>query len=232
MTAAEFLARRKTKLRLVIFDCDGVLVDSEGIANRILSRELTAVGWPIGPNEVEQRFLGMNLADMRPVIEAQLGHKLPASFSYHLQSAFETSLAAEVEAVDGAIAALDGVTALGLPWRVASNSSHEEMVVKFARIGITERVHGRAHSYQDVPRGKPAPDVYLAAAAAEGVSAAQCLVIEDSTTGIRAGIAAGMDVLAYVPHADPAPFRALGAMPFTSMFDLPGLIAHAQREAV
>jgi beta-phosphoglucomutase-like phosphatase (HAD superfamily) len=104
------------------------------------------------------------------------------------------------------------------------------MVVKFARIGITERAHGRAHSYQDVPRGKPAPDVYLAAAAAEGVLPSECLVIEDSLTGIRAGIAAGMDVLAYVPHGDAAPFRALGAVPFTSMYDLPGLIAHAQRE--
>ncbi len=231
MNPAEFLAARTAKLRLVIFDCDGVLVDSEGIANRIIASQLSKLGWHMTPHEAEQRFLGMTLPDMTPLIEANIGHPVPAEFGPSLMAEFLHRLTTDAIAIPGAIAALDGVTALGMPWRVASNSSHEEMGAKFHRLGISARVAGRTHSYQDVARGKPAPDIYLAAAAAEGVSPAECLVIEDSLTGVRAGRAAGMDVLAYVPRGDTAPFLALGAVPFSSMSDLPGLIAHAMREA-
>ena len=218
-------------LRLVIFDCDGVLVDSEGIANRIIARELTAIGWAMSPEEADRLFLGMTLPGMVPMIEAKIGRPIPADFGETLRVAFEVALAREVEAIPGAIAALDGVTALGLPWRVASNSSHAEMEVKFARLGILDRVRGRTHSYQDVAHGKPAPDVFLAAAAAEGVSPAECIVIEDSTTGMRAARAAGMDCLAYAPHGNEDAFRALGAVPFNPMADLPRLISHALRKA-
>jgi HAD superfamily hydrolase (TIGR01509 family) len=231
MNAAEFLAARQTPLRLVIFDCDGVLVDSEGIANRIIATELAKLGWHMTPHEAEKNFLGMTLPDMTPIIEAKIGHKLPASFGPSLVAEFLHRLKSEATAIPGALEALAGVTKLGMPWRVASNSSHDEMTTKFTRLGIADTIAGRQHSYQDVSHGKPAPDVYLAAAAAEGVLPAQCLVIEDSFTGIRAGITAGMAVLAYVPHANSAPYRALGAIPFTSMYDLPGLIAHAMREA-
>jgi beta-phosphoglucomutase-like phosphatase (HAD superfamily) len=134
-----------------------------------------------------------------------------------------------VTAIDGAIEALDGVSALGLPWRIASNSSHEEMRVKFARIGLTERAAGRTHSHRDVGRGKPAPDLFLATAAAQGVLPAECVVIEDSTTGARAAAAAGMDCLAYVPHGDGAILRAVGAVPFRSMYNLPTLVGLAAR---
>jgi beta-phosphoglucomutase-like phosphatase (HAD superfamily) len=122
---------------------------------------------------------------------------------------------------------LQGITALGLPWRVASNSSHEEMAVKFGRLNITEMVAGRLHSYHDVARAKPAPDLFLAAAAAEGVAPENCVVIEDSVPGATAASAAGMDCLGYAPHSDGAALRAVGAVPFASMFDLPGLIAAA-----
>jgi beta-phosphoglucomutase-like phosphatase (HAD superfamily) len=229
MTAEEFLAVRRHPLRLVVFDCDGVLVDSEGIANRIIARELTEIGWAMTPDEADRLFLGMTLPGMVPMIEAEIGRPIPHDFGDRLRIAFEEGLSREVEAIDGAIDALDGVTALGLPWRVASNSSHAEMEVKFARLGILDRVQGRQHSYQDVARGKPAPDVYYAAAAAEGVRPRECLVIEDSLTGVRAAIAAGMDCLAYAPHGNHAVFRALGAVPFNNMSDLPRLIALAPR---
>ena len=232
MNPADFLAARRSPLRLVIFDCDGVLVDSEGIANRIIAGQLTRLGWHMTPHEAEKHFLGMTLPDMTPIIEAKIGHKLPPAFGRSLVAEFLDRLKTDAEPIQGALEALAGVSELGLPWRVASNSSHDEMTTKFTRLGIADVVVGRQHSYQDVPRGKPAPDVYLAAAAAEGVLPTECVVIEDSFTGIRAGVAAGMDVLAYVPHANPAPFRALGAVPFTSMFDLPGLFAHALREAL
>ena len=229
MNAERFLAGRTAPLRLVVFDCDGVLIDSEGIANRIVARELTAIGWAMTPDEADRLFLGMTLPGMVPMIEAEIGRPIPHDFGDRLRIAFEEGLSREVEAIEGAIEALDGITALALPWRVASNSSHAEMEVKFARVGILDRVQGRQHSYQDVAQGKPAPDVYLAAAAAEGVDPRECLVIEDSATGIRAARAAGMDCLAFAPHGNHAAYRALGAVPFDSMADLPRLVALAPR---
>ena len=229
MSPEQFLAGRSAPLRLVVFDCDGVLVDSEGIANRLVARELTAIGWTMTPDEADRRFLGMTLPAMLPMIEAEIGRPIPRDFGVRLRIAFEDGLSREVEAIEGAIEALDGVSALGLPWRVASNSSHAEMEVKFTRLGILDRVQGRQHSYQDVAQGKPAPDVYLAAAAAECVDVRECLVIEDSATGMRAARAAGMDCLAFAPHGNHDIFRALGAVPFAAMADLPRLVALAPR---
>jgi HAD superfamily hydrolase (TIGR01509 family) len=229
MTPEHLLTSRSTKLRLVIFDCDGVLVDSEGIANRIIARELTAIGWTMSEQEAGHLFLGMTLLDMTPIIEAKTGHTLSEEWRQHMRSSFIDVLGHEVTAIDGAMEALDGVSALGLPWRIASNSSHEEMRVKFARIGITGKVAGRTHSHRDVKHGKPAPDLFLATAAAQGVLPAECVVIEDSPTGARAAAAAGMDCLGYVPHGEGANLRAAGAIPFRSMYDLPGLISLAPR---
>jgi HAD superfamily hydrolase (TIGR01509 family) len=140
------------------------------------------------------------------------------------------ALALEAIPIAGALEALAALSALGVPWRIASNSSHEEMDAKFARIGIAAVVAGRMHSHRDVKQGKPAPDLFLAAAAAEGVAPAECVVIEDSQPGVRAAVAAGMDCLGYAPHSDGAALRALGAVPFRSMFDVPALVAAARRE--
>jgi HAD superfamily hydrolase (TIGR01509 family) len=126
--------------------------------------------------------------------------------------------------VPGARTALDRISALGLPWRVASNSSHEEMTVKFAANGILHLTTGRTHSYRDVPRGKPAPDLFLAAAAAEGVAPSDCLVIEDSVPGVTGAIAAGMTCLGYSPQGDGLALTAAGAIPFHDMTILPDLI--------
>ncbi len=134
-------------------------------------------------------------------------------------------------AIPGGIEALRGVSALGLPWRVASNSSHAEMRAKFGRLGVTELVAGRVHSHHDVPRAKPAPDLFLAAAAAEGVGPAECLVVEDSVAGATAARAAGMDCLGLDRHGDGAALAAVGAAPFHDMTELPGLIALAQEHA-
>jgi beta-phosphoglucomutase-like phosphatase (HAD superfamily) len=117
---------------------------------------------------------------------------------------------------------------MALRWRIASNSSHGEMAVKFARVGWTEMVTGRTHSALDAilrgGAGKPAPDVFLDAAAAEAVDPAHCLVIEDSVAGATAAQRAGMDCLALIPHGDDAGHRAVGAVPFRSMHDLPDLL--------
>jgi HAD superfamily hydrolase (TIGR01509 family) len=212
---------------LVIFDCDGVLVDSEPVSNRVVAQELTRLGWTMTSAEADTRFLGMTFPDMVPLIETQLGRKLPHSWRADLLRELMDRMAEEVEAVPGAIEALSAVTAIGLPWRIASNSSHIEMAVKFRRIGIADLALGRTHSFEDVARGKPAPDLFLAAAAAEGIPPAASLVIEDSVTGARAAAAAGMACLGYAPHGDNAALRETGAILFDSMHRLPGLIAAA-----
>ena len=178
--------QERTGLRLVIFDCDGVLVDSEPVSNRIVAAELTALGWTMTPHEADRHFLGMTITDMVPVIERRIGRALAPDWQLTLTQHLVTALEDEVAPVAGALEALAAVSALGLPWRVASNSSHAEMAAKFARIGILPLVAGRVHSHSDVARGKPAPDLFLAAAAAEGVAPAECLVIEDSPPGVRA----------------------------------------------
>ncbi|MBN8892647.1 MAG: hypothetical protein BGP12_10825 [Rhodospirillales bacterium 70-18] len=219
------MRRRAAPLRLVIFDCDGVLVDSEPVANRVVARDLAELGWVMTPELANDTFLGMTLTDMQPVIEARLGRAVPEGWKQGLMRRLVEAMAIEARAIPGAVEALHGVRALGLPWRIASNSSHEEMRVKFRCIGIATLVEGRVHSHRDVGRGKPAPDLFLATAAAEGVAPADCVVIEDSLTGARAAAAAGMDCLGYAPHADGAALRAVGAVPFGSMFDVPALVA-------
>jgi beta-phosphoglucomutase-like phosphatase (HAD superfamily) len=126
---------------------------------------------------------------------------------------------------------VEAVIAFGLRWRIASNSSHIEMAAKFGRVGWGDLVAGRVHSAVDAislgGAGKPAPDIYLAAAAAEAVPPAHCLVIEDSVAGVTAARAAGMDCLGLSRHGDGAALRSAGATTFGSMHDLPELLRAA-----
>ena len=208
-----------TSIRLVIFDCDGVLVDSEGPSNRAVAEEITVLGWPMTEAESTARFVGFRLSDIPPVVEAHLGRPVPDGWvellRQRLIASFET-----VEAIPGARAALEATAGLGLAFRVASNSSHEEMDVKFARTGLAALVGGRQHSARDVPHGKPAPDVFLAAAAAAGVEPTACLVVEDSLPGIQAARDAGMRVVALdITGTGPAQ-RAAGATTIASLDEL------------
>jgi HAD superfamily hydrolase (TIGR01509 family) len=229
ISAAELMRTRTTPLRLVIFDCDGVLIDSEPIASREVASAMTDLGWQMNADEAAAQFLGMSFTDMIPIIAARTGAPLPADWEQQFLKGFLARIAREGTAIPGALEAIDAIEAMGLPWRVASNSRHEEMAVKFQTIGFSHRVTGRLHSYTDVPRAKPAPDLYLAAAAAQGVAPGECVVIEDSPTGARAAIAAGMDCLGFDPHGDGALLAAVGAAPFTAMADLPALIGSALR---
>ena len=216
---------RARPLRLVIFDCDGVIVDSEAIANRVVAEELAAEGWPMSMAEAEALFLGMTLPDMVPVIEARLGRALPPGWHMTMMRRLVAVLAREAIAIPGAVEAMRAASAMGLPWRVASNSGHEELAAKFACLGLSPFVAGRVHSHTDVARGKPHPDLFLATAAAEGVAPGDCVVIEDSVTGARAAAAAGMDCLGYSPRAHDAGLVAAGAVPFRTMAELPALLA-------
>jgi HAD superfamily hydrolase (TIGR01509 family) len=228
MTPEVLMRGRQAKLRLVIYDCDGVIVDSEPVANRITAAACTELGWRMTAEEADRNFLGMTLTDMIPLIEARIGRPVSPEWRTEVMRRLVDALSFEAIAIPGAIEALKATTAMGLPWRIASNSSHEEMRAKFSRLGIADLVAGRVHSHRDVARGKPAPDLFLAAAHAEGVSPAECVVIEDSQPGVRAAIAAGMDCLGHAPHSDGAGLAALGAAPFRSMSELAGLFAIAQ----
>lgn len=218
-------------LRLVIFDCDGVLVDSEGPAARVTAREVSLLGWPMAAEEAMTRFIGLRLSDLPPMVAAQTGRAVPDGWVENVRTRLIATLAEETEAMPGAADALRATAALGLPYRVASNSSHEEMAVKFTRTGLAPLVAGRMHSARDVAAGKPAPDVFLAAAAAEGVVPEACMVVEDSVPGIRAALAAGMACIGLDPHGPGETLRAAGAHPIRALSELPPLFRAAMRAA-
>lgn len=215
-------------LQLVIYDCDGVLIDSESLCDRVVSAELIRNGWPLTPADCHRRFLGLTFPDIQRSAEAHLNRSLGLDWVDRVVQNVTDVMANEATLIPGAREALEATAALGLPYRIASNSSRVEMSAKFSRTGLSPLVENRIHSAYDLivlgKRGKPAPDLFLAAAAAEGVRADACVVIEDSLAGARAAAAAGMTCLGYSPDGDGAHLRAACALPFTSMFALPDLL--------
>ncbi|HQT47800.1 MAG TPA: HAD-IA family hydrolase [Acidocella sp.] len=200
---------------LIIFDCDGVLIDSEGIASTLIAAELTALGWEMTEAESHDIFLGMSIIDMQPVIENHLGRRLPEGWRAELAEKLILMLSTQSRLIPGAREMLEGVNARGIDWRVASNSSDEEMAVKFARTGLAALTEGRTHAAASVVakggRPKPAPDVYLAAAASANTAPGRCIVLEDSPLGVTAAVAAGMICYGFAPHGDGAHLLAAGA---------------------
>lgn len=230
MDLQAWIAARTTRRRveMVVFDCDGVLIDSEPLCNRVVAEETSALGYPMTPHEAETRFIGLSFHDTRLELERLLGRAVSPAWVERVTERVTQLMLTEAEPIPGALAAVDGVTALGLPWRVASNAAHRELSAKFTRLGMTDRVAGRVHSAEDMRRlgrpGKPAPDIYLAAAAADGVDPAACLVVEDSATGVRAARAAGMQCLGYAPGSDGGHLVAHGAVPIRSMHAVPEVL--------
>lgn len=220
--------RDQTPIRLVIFDCDGVLIDSEALCDRVVSAELRRVGWDLSPADCHRLFLGLTFPDTQLAAEAHLGTSLGFDWVERVVRRVTEVMAAEAEPIPGARDALLATAALGLPVRIASNSSHAEMAAKFKRAGLSDLVNGRIHSAYDMialgKQGKPAPDLFLAAAAAEGIPPAACVVIEDSVPGVQAAIAAGMTCLGFSPETDGSHLRAVGALPFAAMSALPDLL--------
>ncbi len=215
---------------LIIFDCDGVLIDSEGVAANVIARELTSLGWEMTTQQSQDLFLGMSITDMQPLIETRLGRKLPSNWRSELAEKLVVALGEEVSLIPGAREMLERVTELGIPWRIASNSSDQEMAVKFARTGLADLVKGKTHSAASViakgGRPKPAPDVFLAAAAAENISPKSCIVLEDSALGVTGAVAAGMTCFGFAPHGDGAHLRAAGAVRILrDLHDLFGVLA-------
>ena len=195
-------------LRLVIFDCDGVLIDSEPPSNRLVAAELRARGSTLSEAEVQHRYAGKALFMIAREVAETEGILLPEEWPQQMKGVLLAMLEREASLIPGARAMLDAVLRLGLPVRVASNSSHEEMAIKFRRTGLDGLLGDRLHSANDVGRPKPWPELFLSAAAAEGVEPASCLVVEDSDTGVAAAGAAGMACIVLRPEGElviPAP---------------------------
>jgi HAD superfamily hydrolase (TIGR01509 family) len=204
---------------LVIFDCDGVLVDSERIAVRIDAVVLARLGWKLTEPEIVERFVGRSEAYMVSEIERVIGRPLEAGWDDEFMPLYREALEAELEPVDGIVEALD---AISTPTCVASSSSHERLRFTLGLTGLLDRFDGRIFSAADVANGKPAPDLFLHAAATLG----RCAVVEDSVYGVEAARAAGMRAFGYAGGVTSGE-RLAGPRTtvFGDMRELPGLLA-------
>ncbi|BDG70400.1 HAD family hydrolase [Roseomonas fluvialis] len=207
----------------VLFDCDGVLADTEMLVNTLVSEQLTALGWPMSAAESRETFLGMALPDMVPRIEARVG-QLPPDWVEEISTLIAHEMNRRTPPIPGAANALRAVVAAGVPVAVASNSGRAELMAKMRSLGLAAVFADRVFSFEDVDRPKPWPDIYLAAAAACHVAPQDCVVIEDSVPGVRAGRAAGCRVLGFAHETPAGVLSAHGAEPFASMAELPALL--------
>lgn len=209
-------------VELVIFDCDGVLIDSDRLAIKVEVEVLRELGWPLTEGEVIERFVGRSDRDMHAAIEAHLGGTLPAGWQRRFEPRYRQAFAAELTPVHGVLEAL---ARIALPSCVASSATHEHLRFTLELTGLYERFAGRIFSSEDVARGKPAPDLFLHAAERMDAEPAQCVVVEDSRPGVEAARAAGMRVLAFAGGLSPAErLEGAGTVVFEDMRELPTLI--------
>lgn len=210
----------------VLFDCDGVVVDSEGPTLALFVEELAAHGLPLSLASFEEDYLGQTV-EMVAAQASRAGARLPDGWVAHFYGRMNALLRAGVPLVPGVLGVMDRLDAAGVPFAMGSNGSLAKMEITLGQHGIAARFRA-VLSGQALGAPKPAPDVYLAGAAACGVRPGGCVVIEDSAQGARAGLAAGMRVLGYAAHgAETATARTLlglGVPLFHRMDELPGLL--------
>jgi HAD superfamily hydrolase (TIGR01509 family) len=222
---------RNQNFGLIIFDCDGVLVDSEVISCRAHAETLTRHGYPITADEVLNRFLGVSDREARLMIENEIGRKLPNDFESQVKQATLQFYADDLRAISYVS---EAIAAIGLPKCVASSGTPEKIRHGLTCAGLYDQLAPHIFSAAEVKRGKPAPDLFLFAAEQMQAAPAQCLVIEDSIPGVAGAVAAGMTVLGFhggshcpPGHADT--LRAAGAiMTFEDMRQLPDLIRQVE----
>ncbi|MDO8251853.1 MAG: HAD family phosphatase [Rhodoferax sp.] len=212
----------------ILFDCDGVLVDSEPITNGVLRDMLEEGGWSLTPAECMRVFVGKAVRDERLLIEANTGRPLTEDWMAAFYDRRNRELQARLQAIAGAHEAVAAAHAhVAERIACASGADRFKVEMQLAQVGLMDYFEGRIFSGHEMPRSKPAPDVYLAAAAHLGAAGARCLVIEDTTTGVTAGVAAGATVWAYCPLPEYAEaLQQAGARRlFAHMSDLPRLLA-------
>lgn len=210
----------------VLFDCDGVLVDSERLMNVVFAGMLNELGLPYTAEETTRTFMGRSMKSCLQIIEQQLGHAAPDDFLLILDQRAYMVFERDLEAVAGVESLLDMLDVHDIPYAVASSGSHDKMQMTLGITGLLPRLAGRITSATEVAHGKPAPDVFLLSASRLQVPAEVCLVIEDSLLGVEAALAAGMRVIGYAAMVDAESLRAAGATyVVTSMDEVPALLA-------
>lgn len=215
----------------ILFDCDGVLVDSELITNRVLHGMLNASGWLLSEDDCMRIFIGKTVRSETARIEAETGQPLTDAWMAEFYERRNVRLRAELVAIAGAVDAVRSVHAqLNGRIAVASGADKPKVLMQLEKVGMLPFFGAHVFSGHDLPRTKPWPDVYLAAAASLHVAPQRCLVIEDSVPGLTAGVRAGATVWGYCPkenaHSTPEQLLTAGAtLVFDDMADLPQLLA-------
>lgn len=217
------------KFEAILFDCDGVLVDSEPLTNGVLCAMLNEAGWSISPAECMDAFIGKTVRSEAALIESRTGQPLTDAWMDEFYARRNTQIERHLQPIAGAVDAVRSLHTL-LKGRIACASGADRFKVEMQlrMVGLDALFAGKVFSGHEMSATKPAPDVYLAAAASLGVSPQRCLVIEDSGTGVTAGVAAGATVWGYCPggagHGSAEALRAAGAVRlFDDMADLPAL---------
>ena len=209
------------KYDAIIFDCDGVLIDSEPIAVAILIEDLLELGLRTTQEEAHHRFTGWASTEIAAAVSAETGVPVPDGWVNRHNASVREAVAATVEPIAGVLDVLDALDAAGVRWGVASQSGLSYLERALGRVGIWQRASGRVASSQMVANPKPAPDVYLKAMELVGARPQRTIVIEDSPTGVRAGVAAGGRVIGYAVDRAPAVLLSAGALhTVTAMADL------------
>jgi len=207
---------------LVIFDCDGVLVDSEPISNRVFCEMLNDLGVNVTLEYMFEHFVGLSMPQCVELITAMRGAPPPPGFLEVLRERTEHALRAEVTPVPGISAVLE---AIDVPFCVASSGAHAKIRLTLGATGLLDRFTDRIFSVADVAAPKPAPDLFLHAAQRMGADPSRCVVVEDTPTGVRAGVAAGMRVFGFCRHTPAARLQRAGAHDvFADMQVFPALL--------
>ncbi|MFF8399341.1 HAD family hydrolase [Streptomyces sp. NPDC016172] len=209
---------------LVIFDNDGVLVDSEPISNRLLAAYLTELGHPTSYEESIRDYMGSAMHRIHELVLERTGQRLPENFDDVFHARVFAAFEQELVPVAGASGVLEKLAADGVPYCVASSGSHERIRVGHRTTGLDRWFdEGRIFSSQDVGRGKPAPDLFLYAAERMGVAPERCVVVEDSPLGVQAAVAAGMDVYGFTAMTPAEKLAGAGRL-FSDMGELADLL--------
>ncbi len=196
----------------VLFDCDGVLVDSERITSRVWAGLLTNIGLPTTTEQSLATYLGNSMARCIEIVTEKLGRTPPDTLLPQFYADVKVALETEVTAVDGIEAVLDALDAAGVGYGVASNGEHEKMRTTLGATGLLTRFENRRFSAVDVARPKPAPDLFLHAAEMLGFHPSRTLVVEDSPLGVQGAFLAGMTVIGYAELVSPERLVAAGAV--------------------
>jgi HAD superfamily hydrolase (TIGR01509 family) len=213
------------ELELVIFDCDGVLVDSEGISNDVLARLLSAQGLPTTLAQARRAYQGLLLGEVVASAEAKLGRPLPEGWLERYERERAAEFRRSLEAVPGAAAAVRHAIAAGMAVCVASQGKLEKTRLSLELSGLADLFAQEAlFSAELVARGKPHPDLFLHAAREMGAEPSRCAVVEDTPSGVIAAVSAGMRAIGYAADSDEAALRAAGAEIVHSLDALAGLL--------